>query len=144
MQNNIKQVREQRHLSQQQCADALGIPKRTWQNYENGVREPKYSILCEIADYFDVTTDYLLNRKSTNTIDNLANECGLNSIEKILLQAYCTVDAAKRAEFLKIAEQIISEKEKIVTKQKQCYAEYTLGELEDLQAEEKKHISDAG
>lgn len=35
---------------------------QSYSAYE-GAREPKYDLLCKLADYFDVTTDYLLGRK---------------------------------------------------------------------------------
>lgn len=35
---------------------------RTYQNYEGGQREPNFSTLIALADFFDVTTDYLLGR----------------------------------------------------------------------------------
>ncbi|MDE5737575.1 MAG: helix-turn-helix domain-containing protein [Oscillospiraceae bacterium] len=62
MKNNIKQVREQKGMTQKECAEALNITLRAWQTYEQGVSEPRHEILCKIADMFDVSLDYLLNR----------------------------------------------------------------------------------
>lgn len=44
-------------------AQALGIPYNTYLNYETKNSEPKYSVLCKIADAFDVTTDELLGHQ---------------------------------------------------------------------------------
>ena len=63
MKNNIKNVREQKNMTQKECADAFGVTLRAWQTYEQGVSEPKYEMLCKIADYFCVSVDYLLNRE---------------------------------------------------------------------------------
>ena len=63
MKNNIKNARESKGLTQQECADTFGIKLRAWQTYEQGVSEPKYELLCKIADTFGVTTDYLLGRE---------------------------------------------------------------------------------
>lgn len=63
MKNNIKSARESKGLTQQECADTFGIKLRAWQTYEQGVSEPKYELLCKIADTFGVTTDYLLGRE---------------------------------------------------------------------------------
>ena len=41
MENNIKNVREHKNLTQKNCADALGVTLRAWQTYEQGVSEPK-------------------------------------------------------------------------------------------------------
>ena len=62
MKNNIKNVRENNNLTQKECAEYFGVTLRAWQTYEQGVSEPKYEMLCKIADRFKVTTDYLLGR----------------------------------------------------------------------------------
>lgn len=63
MKNNLKIAREQKGLTQQECADIFGVKIRAWQTYEQGVSEPRYELLCKIADTFSVTTDYLLGRE---------------------------------------------------------------------------------
>lgn len=62
MKNNFKQIREENGLTQKDCADKFGLTLRAWQSYEQGVSEPKYEVLCRIADEFNVSTDYLLGR----------------------------------------------------------------------------------
>lgn len=63
MKNNIKAARENQGLTQQECADLFDVKLRAWQTYEQGVSEPKFEVLCKIADLFGVTTDYLLGRE---------------------------------------------------------------------------------
>lgn len=63
MKNNIKTIREKKGMTQKECADAFGVTLRAWQTYEQGVSEPKYEMLCRIADFYGVTTDYLLGRE---------------------------------------------------------------------------------
>lgn len=63
MKNNIKSIREQKNMTQKECADVFGVTLRAWQTYEQGVSEPKYEMLCRIADFYGVTTDYLLGRE---------------------------------------------------------------------------------
>nr|WP_278659121.1 helix-turn-helix transcriptional regulator [Ruthenibacterium lactatiformans] len=43
-------------------ADILGIGIRSYRAYESGDREPYFSTLVKIADYLDVSADYLLCR----------------------------------------------------------------------------------
>ena len=43
-------------------AKVLGVTIRTITNYENGSREPKIAYLIMIADFFDVSIDYLVGR----------------------------------------------------------------------------------
>ena len=61
--NNIKILREQHKMTQQECANIFGVKLRAWQTYEQGVSEPKFDTLFKIADYFNVSLDYLLGRE---------------------------------------------------------------------------------
>lgn len=56
----LKKLREERHLSQYQVARDLGVPRTTYANWEQGKAEPDSDTLKKIADYFDVSVDYLL------------------------------------------------------------------------------------
>lgn len=59
---NLKRLRTERNLSQMNLAFELGLPQSTYQQYESGIREAGYDTLIQIADYFDVSVDYLLGR----------------------------------------------------------------------------------
>ena len=58
----LKKLREERHLSQKDVAQYLGITRQAITSYELGKREPNYEILTKLADYFNVSVDYLLGR----------------------------------------------------------------------------------
>lgn len=58
----LKQLREQKNISQQKLAIALAMNQNTISRYETDAREADYSTLIKIADYFDVSIDYLLER----------------------------------------------------------------------------------
>lgn len=60
--DRLKQLRLQKNITQEQLAKHLGIPRSTYSNYEYGNREPDANTLNKIADYFDVSVDYLLGR----------------------------------------------------------------------------------
>lgn len=49
-------------MTQNEFAKMFNITKRSLQYYESGDREPKLDKLIEIADYFDVSLDYLVGR----------------------------------------------------------------------------------
>ena len=59
---NLKAIRGAKGVTQKEAADALGISPNTYKNYEQGMREPNNEMLCKLADYFQVSTDYLLGR----------------------------------------------------------------------------------
>ena len=58
----LKFLRESRRIYQKEMAELLGLSLRGYQCYESNESEPKLSTLIAIADYFGVTTDYLLGR----------------------------------------------------------------------------------
>lgn len=58
----LQEARKQRQLTQKDVAAYLQMTERAYQHYEGGQRRPNYEVLVAIADYLDVTTDYLLGR----------------------------------------------------------------------------------
>ena len=60
--NRLRSARIFRGYTLQKTADSLGLALRTYQKYEGGDREPSLSLLSEIADLFNVPTDFLLGR----------------------------------------------------------------------------------
>lgn len=59
---NIKYLREKTNLSQKEFAKILNISNSTLSQYESNVRVPSDDIKIQIADYFNVSLDYLLGR----------------------------------------------------------------------------------
>lgn len=58
----LKALRTQQRKTQQEMADLLGITRQGYAKYENNLGEPDNSTLSKLADYFEVSTDYLLGR----------------------------------------------------------------------------------
>ena len=58
----LKKARKRKGLKQREVAEYLQIGLRSYQNYEGGQLRPDYETLVALADYFAVTTDYLLGR----------------------------------------------------------------------------------
>lgn len=58
----LKELREQRRISQVRLAIELNLNQNAISRYENGAREADYKTLIAIADYFDVSIDFLLGR----------------------------------------------------------------------------------
>lgn len=67
-QDRIKQLRTEKGITQQDLSDKLGITKSILSKYENGHREPGREILNSLADFFDVSVDYLLGRTDRKEI----------------------------------------------------------------------------
>ncbi len=60
--NKLYTLRTKKKVGQKEFANYLHVSVSTVSNYENNVHEPDLPTLVKIADYFDVSIDYLLNR----------------------------------------------------------------------------------
>ncbi|HCT9191711.1 helix-turn-helix domain-containing protein [Enterococcus faecalis] len=80
----LRQLRKQKKLTQKELADIIFVEQTTISGYENGKIQPTAKVIIELADYFDVSTNYLLGQPEKNknqleqiidsTIDELKNE----------------------------------------------------------------------
>ncbi|WP_429247450.1 helix-turn-helix domain-containing protein [Lactococcus lactis subsp. lactis] len=59
----LKKIRMKRKLSQKQIAEELKISQQQYSKWEGGIITPNAETLVRLADYFDVSVDYLLGRK---------------------------------------------------------------------------------
>lgn len=72
MKEQLQQLRKSRGLTQNDLAEILGISLSSYQKYERDAISPSYETLCKIADFYHVTTDYLLGREpATDPFDML-------------------------------------------------------------------------
>ena len=61
--NRLKKMRKANGLTQHQLANELGIYQQAYARYESGDREPNIATLIELANYFDVSVDYLIGKE---------------------------------------------------------------------------------
>lgn len=70
----LAKLRKEKGILQKEVANYLNVTVATISNYEKGVHTPDVSTLVKLADFFDVSTDYLLQRTnfkaSINTLNN--------------------------------------------------------------------------
>lgn len=64
----LRQLRTERGLKQREMADLCGLKLRGYQQYEYGEAYPTVSGLLFLADYFDVSLDYLMGRTDQREI----------------------------------------------------------------------------
>lgn len=62
--NRLKDIREDRDMTQKSVGEAIGVAQNTLAQYENGKRQLPSELIGPICDLFDVTADYLLGRSS--------------------------------------------------------------------------------
>lgn len=60
--SRLKELRKERKMTQQDLADSFSVRVRTYQGYEYGESYPEVAKLIAIADFFDVSLDYLVGR----------------------------------------------------------------------------------
>ncbi len=56
----LKELRKQNNLSQQSLGNAIGVTQKAIDFWEKEINEPKASYIIALAEYFGVSTDYLL------------------------------------------------------------------------------------
>lgn len=61
----LKELRLEKNVSQKVVAELLGISDRNIRFYESGAHRPDFDGLLLLADYFNVSIDYLVGRSTT-------------------------------------------------------------------------------
>lgn len=80
--NKLKELRMQHGLTQAQLAKELGIGMSTIGMYESDIRKPSFEVLTRIANYFNVSIDYLISEDTNNNVMKLASIINSLSIEQ--------------------------------------------------------------
>lgn len=93
----IKELRKEKGITQNKFATELGISKCTISLYESGKREPDIATLLRIANYFDVSVDYLLGVVNVKKPNNGA----LSESEIMLLDLLNMLDLSNKRLLLK-------------------------------------------
>lgn len=72
--DRLKELRKSNNLTQEELGKILGVGKTTISMYENGNSTPNDEIKMIIADYFNVTLDYLLGKSDIKNYDKVKKE----------------------------------------------------------------------
>lgn len=70
----IKELRKNSKITQEQLGNAIGVSKMAVSYFEKGKKAPGRETLEKIADYFNVTTDYLLGRSEDPELNEEENK----------------------------------------------------------------------
>ncbi|MBQ7779814.1 MAG: helix-turn-helix transcriptional regulator [Clostridia bacterium] len=96
MLHNLRFLRTRAGLSQQQLADVINVSQQSINKYENHDVEPNIETLCAIADYFNVSVDFLVGRTDVERKNEPTEFCQLNSAEKALIDKIRTLSPSDR------------------------------------------------
>ena len=79
----IKLLRVKNGYSVKDVCAVLGLPDRTYRAYELGERTPSIELICKIADYYNVTVDWLLGRRivKSTTLEDYQQRISKNLAE---------------------------------------------------------------
>jgi transcriptional regulator with XRE-family HTH domain len=109
----LKTLRKSHNYTIQTLAERAGIAVRTYQNYEYGQREISTEALFKLADFYGVTTDYLLGRDSDadtpDTLDKLAVEFNMTLLEKKIVDNYLSLPKSMRGELMEFLRKSVQE-----------------------------------
>lgn len=81
---NYLLLRKQKKKTQQEVADYLNIAQSAYFKYENGETEPNIEKLKKLADYYNVSVDYLIGREYASSFGYL-NEFDTETVKNFLL-----------------------------------------------------------
>lgn len=72
--NRLKELRQEKKLSQKEIAETLGFSLRSFQRMENGESQIKPEKAQKLADYFGVSVGYLLGYEEAKTLENILKD----------------------------------------------------------------------
>ncbi|WP_240418188.1 helix-turn-helix domain-containing protein [Paenibacillus periandrae] len=88
--HRIADLRDEKHLTQEELALKVGITRSALSHYENNRREPDYETIQRIADFFTVSVDYLMGRSEDLT--HTANEHAKEFVSQLELSDQAVLD----------------------------------------------------
>ena len=103
----IKDLRTERHLTQQDVADGTSISRSVLSQYETGTVDPTASVISRLADYFQVSIDYLVGREDDLGNISLSSQSTPSRKEQELLAIFRQMTEAQQNRFLGIGEGMI-------------------------------------
>ena len=115
----LKELREERHLTQSEVAQQIQTSQTNIGRWENELNEPTASFLVRLADFFNCSVDYLLGREDDfgNVVVQTEKPAPLPQDEQELLNIYQALSPAHRAQILEYAR-YFAEKSGAATRRK--------------------------
>lgn len=110
MLERIAELRKEKHLNQIGLGLRLNVSQKMISAYENGTHQPSIDTLKHMADYFNVSVDYLIGNTDIRTpVDQLSKE-GLSGNELQMLDIFKTLDNDEQQRAIGIVYALSQEK----------------------------------
>lgn len=105
----LKDLRKSKGLNQSYFSDMLGISLTAYQKYEHGTAEPNFDNLSKLADFYGVTTDYLLGRETgePEPIEVLASRFDMTALEREILDNYLALPKDTRGDMMEFLQKSV-------------------------------------
>lgn len=90
MKDQLQELRKEKKFTQEEAADKFGVKLSTYQKYERDAISPPYDILIKIADFYNVSTDYLLGRTEIKAMAGTspAEQLDVTAAEQEIIRRY--------------------------------------------------------
>lgn len=98
----LAMLRKERHLTQGQIAEKLGLSRPSYTCYEIGNSYPSVVTLCKLADMFDVSLDYLLGRSEDPAMDTADPKAATQEVQ--LIEKFRQLPSEKRAKLCEMLD----------------------------------------
>ncbi|WYP24789.1 helix-turn-helix transcriptional regulator [Alkalihalobacillus sp. FSL W8-0930] len=110
--DRLKKLRKERKLSQEALGNHINVTKVSISGYERGERTPDVDTLNKLADFFGVTTDYLLGRvEEPDDIMNVAYSRGGHNFTKEEKEELDSILENEVEKFLRLRKQFLRSKD---------------------------------
>ena len=110
-------LRKERGLSQKQVAGDMGISQALLSHYEKGIRECGLDFLVKTAEYYGVSTDYLLGRPDAkppaDPVEEFVDKVQMKEQEQIILKKWLALDEKQRRAVFDFMVDIVHEYESV-------------------------------
>ena len=84
--DRLRKLRKEKGIQIVEVAEYLGISRQGYGNYENGMREPSMTMLVKLADFYEVSTDYLLGREEQKFVEDVSKMYKVNDKIKVIIK----------------------------------------------------------
>ena len=104
----IKELRKQKNLSAKEVAEGCEMSVGVYQKYESGERNLGVPALKALADFYNVSTDYLLGRTEIKAMAGTtpAEQLDVSAVEKRIIERYTQLDENMRAVCVEVFRQL--------------------------------------
>ncbi len=104
MLKNLKKLREENNLSQTELARKLHVSQQVIAKYETSDTLPSSNMMIRIADFFNVSIDYLVDRTEIETRIDVIQESSLSRCEDYILREFRKYDDKQKHAIMHVME----------------------------------------